>query len=74
MADLASAPRASASSPHDLAAISSRQVVALLSLQPLFVLAMAATVASCAVHMLGWMWLTSTSLNFISLIPLSETP
>ena len=45
-------------------------MVALLSLQPLFVLAMAATVASCAVHMLGWMWLTSTSLNFVSLIPL----
>ena len=46
--------------------------MALLSLEPLFVLAMAAAVCSCAVHMLGWMWLTSTSLNFISLIPLSE--
>ena len=34
--------------------------VALLSLEPLFVLAMAAAVCSCAVHMLGWMWLTST--------------
>ena len=45
-------------------------VVALLTLRPLFVLAMAAVVASCGVHMLGWMCLTRTPLNFVSLIPL----
>ena len=45
-------------------------VVALLTWRPLFVLAMAAVVASCGVHMLGWMWLTQTPLNFVSLIPL----
>mmetsp|Transcript_64594 Transcript_64594/g.183347 ORF Transcript_64594/g.183347 Transcript_64594/m.183347 type:complete len:276 (-) Transcript_64594:14-841(-) len=51
-------------------AVAMLAVAALLSARPGFVAAVAACLLSCCVHMFGWMALTRTPLNALSLIPL----